>query len=144
MLRARLRIRVEWSHCDPAKIIYNPHYYIWMDHGSHSLLRVAGQRMKDHIDDPDFKACPLVTSTAEFHAPAFLEDELTLTSEVTRFGTKSFDVTHRFQRSDTLVCTGKEVRVWGGTDENGNLIALKVPDWIRENLSEDGTEDVSV
>lgn len=144
MLQATMRIRIEWSHCDPARIIYNPHYYIWMDNCSHALLRTAGLDFKDHLDDPDFKACPLVTSTAEFHAPALLGDELRLTSHVSRFGTKSFDVAHQFHRNDTLICTGREVRVWGGTDDNGQLIALRVPDWIRDSLSVAGVVDVSV
>ncbi len=144
MLEARLRIRVEWGHCDPAKIIYNPHYYIWMDHCSHSLLRIAGLDLKDHIDDPDFKACPLVTSSAEFHSPAYLGDHLILSSSVTRFGNKSFDIAHRFCRDDTLLCSGKEVRVWGSTDDHGKLIAVPVPSWIKENLSVEASQDVSV
>ncbi|MEM7257376.1 MAG: thioesterase family protein [Pseudomonadota bacterium] len=144
MLQATMRIRIEWSHCDPAKIIYNPHYYIWMDHCSHSLLRIAGLDFKDHMDDPDFKACPLVKSTAEFHSPAFLADQLLLTSQVSRFGNKSFDISHEFQRDNTLICTGKEIRVWGGTDQRGQLTAQRVPDWIKENLSLTKIQDVSV
>ena len=42
MLTANQRIRVEWAHCDPAGIIFNPHYYIWMDSGTHALLQAAG------------------------------------------------------------------------------------------------------
>lgn len=144
MLQAQSRIRIEWGHCDPAKIIYNPHYYIWMDHSSHALLRLAGFDARDHLDDPDFKACPLVTSSAQFHAPALLGDQLVLSTQVSKFGNSSFHVEHSFHRNDTLVCSGKEVRVWGGTDEEGNLIAVPVPTWIREKLSVDEIHDVSV
>jgi len=42
MLTSTLRIRIEWSNCDPAGIIFNPHYYIWMDAGSHALMKAAG------------------------------------------------------------------------------------------------------
>ena len=42
MLTATQRICVEWAHCDPAGIIFNPHYYIWMDSGTHALLQTAG------------------------------------------------------------------------------------------------------
>lgn len=115
-----------------------------MDHCTHSLLRIAGLDLKDHLDDPDFKACPLVTSSAEFHSPAFLGDELLLSCQVARFGNTSFEVAHRFTRQETLVCTGREIRVWGGTDADGSLIALRVPDWIRDNLSVDRSQDVSV
>lgn len=144
MLIARLRIRIEWCHCDPAKIIYNPHYYIWMDQCTHALLRLGGMDLKNHIDDPSFKGCPLVTSTAEFHSPAFLGDKLSLNSQVSRFGNKSFDVEHKFFRDDELICTGKEIRVWGATNSEGTLIAIPVPPWIKNNLNADGCKDVSV
>ncbi len=143
MLKAQLKIRIEWSHCDPAKIIFNPHYYIWMDNCSHALLRIAGLDGSEHLNDPDFKACPLVTSTAQFYQPAMLGDELLLTSSVARFGNTSFEISHRFSRANTLVCSGTEVRVWGGSDQDGKLIAVRVPDWIRDNLSATGTHDVS-
>ncbi len=143
MLQAQLRIRIEWSHCDPAKIIFNPHYYIWMDNCSHSLLRIAGFDTRDHLHNPDFKACPLVTSSAQFHAPAMLGDKLTLTCSVVRFGNTSFEIGHHFYRDNTLLCSGTEVRVWGDTDTAGNLIAVRVPDWIREKLSVSELHDVS-
>ena len=42
MFTAIQRIRVEWANCDAAGIIFNPHYYIWMDGGTHSMLQAAG------------------------------------------------------------------------------------------------------
>ena len=143
MLQAKLRIRIEWSHCDPAKIIFNPHYYIWMDNCSHSLLRIAGLDARDHLDNPDFKGCPLVTSSAQFHAPALLGDKVVLTSRAVRFGNTSFEVEHLFYREQTLLCSGTEVRVWGATDPSGKLIAIRVPDSIRERLSIKETHDVT-
>lgn len=144
MLTTTLKIRVEWAHCDPAKIIFNPHYYIWMDHSTHGLLKVAGLDIATAIDDPEFKACPLVTSSAEFHAPAVLGDQLLLSTSVSKFGNTSFHIGHSFTRNDTTLCTGQEVRVWGGTDSNGKLTAVPLPNWIKQNLSTDEVRDISV
>ena len=47
MFTATQRIRVEWAHCDPAGIIFNPHYYLWMDSGTHALLQAAGPEHGD-------------------------------------------------------------------------------------------------
>jgi len=138
-----MRIRIEWCHCDPAQIIFNPHYYIWMDMCTHALLKTGGLDIAETIAEPDFMACPLVTSSAQFHTPAFFGDEVLLSSSASKFGNTSFDVEHRFTRRDTLLCTGREVRVWGGK-ENGKLVARPVPDWIRENLSTNEVVDVSV
>ena len=45
MFTATQRIRVEWAHCDPAGIIFNPHYYLWMDSGTHALLQAAAPHL---------------------------------------------------------------------------------------------------
>lgn len=156
MLTSTLRIRVEWSNCDPAGIIFNPHYYIWMDAGSHALMKAAGIDMPAAVKtDDSFMGYPLVTSTAQFHAPAMLGDVLTLSTTIAKIGNTSFETSHTFHRSvsdkngsdnqtGALLCSGSEVRVWGGTDENNKLIALRVPDWIRDNLSVEQTIDSSV
>jgi len=151
MLTSTLRIRVEWSNCDPAGIIFNPHYYIWMDAGSHALLKAAGIDMASAAkEDENFMGYPLVTSSAQFHYPARLGDVLTLSSTVEKFGNTSFVTRHAFHlgrsdnTADVLLCSGSEVRVWGGTDDDNNLVALRVPDWIRESLSVEKTIDSSV
>ncbi|OED39084.1 hypothetical protein AB833_16195 [Chromatiales bacterium (ex Bugula neritina AB1)] len=146
MLTTTTRIRVAWSHCDPAQIIFNPHYYIWMDASTHALLKQAGLNLAEAIKDPLFRGFPLVTSSAQFHSPAVLDDEILLTSKVKKFGNTSFHVAHEFTRNNTLLCTGKEVRVWGGTDpeSESKLIAIPVPGWVRENLSRSDVVDVSV
>ena len=159
MLTSTMKIRVEWSNCDPAGIIFNPHYYIWMDAGSHALMKAAGIDMATaKKEDTNFMGYPLVTSTAEFHFPAMLGDVLILSSTIEKIGNTSFTTRHTFHRCDdarnntsealtensVLLCSGSEVRVWGGTDNNNKLIALRVPENIRENLSVDRVIDSSV
>lgn len=155
MLTSTMRIRVEWANCDPAGIIFNPHYYIWMDAGSHALMKAAGIDMATAVHgDDNFMGYPLVTSTAQFHSPAMLGDVLTLSTTIAKIGNTSFETRHTFHRatnnngndnpSDDLLCSGSEVRVWGGTDDNNKLIALRVPDQIRDNLAVDKTVDSSV
>lgn len=110
---------------------------------THALLKLGGLNIAETINQPDFMACPLVTSGAQFHTPAFFGDEVLLSSTVAKFGNTSFEVSHHFTRANTLLCTGREVRVWGGKEE-GKLVALPVPDWIRENLCKDEVVDISV
>lgn len=151
MLTSTMRIRIEWSNCDPAGIIFNPHYYIWMDAGSHALMKAAGVDMATAVQtDANFMGYPLVTSSAQFHSPAMLGDVLTLSSTVTKIGNTSFETRHTFYRintdntPDVLLCSGSEVRVWGGKDQSDKLIALRVPDGVREKLSVDATVDSTV
>ena len=138
MLITTQRIRVEWGHCDPARIIFNPNYYIWMDHGTHALLLEAGYDLAADTRDGKSRGCPLVTSTAQFHAPAYHGDILTLKCTTHAFGNKSFTIAHEFSRDDKVLCTGTEVRVWAGYDKNDpdRLFAVPVPAGIREGLSQ--------
>ena len=149
MLTARHRIRIEWAHCDPAGIIFNPHYYRWMDAGTHALIQAAGFDLVGEIRrDPLFRGFPLVASNMNFHHPLYFGDVATCSSRVQRFGNKSFVVEHEFHREDLAqpVASGNEIRVWGyvDADEPQKLKAGVVPPEIREMLAAEGEVDVSV
>ena len=149
MLIANQRIRVEWAHCDPAGIIFNPHYYIWMDGGTHALLQVAGFDLVANLRaDKLFRGFPLVASNMAFKRPLYFGDITVLTSKVEKFGNTSFVVKHEFRQGEDLepVATGNEVRVWGYSEANRpeKLIAQAMPDELRALLSADGIADTSV
>lgn len=136
MLTVVQRVRVEWGHCDPARIIFNPNYYIWMDQNTHALLAEAGFNLATEILDPAVRGFPLVSSGAEFFAPAYYGDVLELRSQVGKLGNTSFVVEHRFTRADTLLCSGSETRVWARSDSEDamKMRAVRVPDAIRQAL----------
>lgn len=101
MLTAIQRFRVEWGHCDPAGIIFNPNYYIWMDSGTHALLQAAGYDLIGNTHNDDlFRGCPLVASNMEFKRPLYFGDVTLLTSRVEKFGNTSFVVVHEFTHGD--------------------------------------------
>ncbi len=149
MLTATQRIRVEWAHCDPAGIIFNPHYYVWMDSGTHALIRAAGFDLFGEVArDPLFRGCPLVASSMDFRRPLYLGDVTTCSSRVEKFGNTSFVVAHEFRQGDVEapVATGQEIRVWGASDPEHpeKLKAQRMPDDLRAMLSVEKTIDVTV
>ena len=149
MLTATQRIRVEWAHCDSAGIIFNPHYYRWMDSGTHALMQAAGFDLIGEIRrDKLFRGFPLVASNMDFRKPLYFGDITTCHSRVERFGNTSFVVAHEFRHADLKepVASGSEVRVWGYVDagEPERLRARAMPDEVRAMLSVDGSIDVSV
>jgi 4-hydroxybenzoyl-CoA thioesterase len=149
MMTTTQRIRVEWAHCDPAGIIFNPHYYIWMDSGTHALLQAAGFDLigQTHTDNA-FRGCPLVASQMEFKRPLYFGDVTLHSSTVEKFGNTSFQLKHEFSQGDIAepVAMGREVRVWGGSDSEHpeKLVALPVPEVIKTLLSVEQTVDVTV
>ena len=149
MLTATQRFRVEWAHCDPAGIIFNPNYYIWMDSGTHALLQAAGYDLIGNTHgDPLFRGCPLVASNMAFKRPLYFGDIALLTSRVEKFGNTSFVVAHEFSCGDdpSPVATGSEIRVWGYSDPDQpqRLVARPAPEGAREMLSVEKTVDVTV
>ena len=149
MFTATQRIRVEWAHCDPAGIIFNPHYYLWMDSGTHAMLQAAGfDLVGETHGDPLFRGCPLVASNMSFRKPLYFGDVTECRSRVERFGNTSFVVAHEFRRNggDEPVASGSETRVWGysDADDPAKLVARPVPEAVRALLSVEKTVDVSV
>jgi 4-hydroxybenzoyl-CoA thioesterase len=149
MFTATQRIRVEWAHCDPAGIIFNPHYYLWMDSGTHALLQAAGFDLIGQThSDKLFRGCPLVASNMSFRKPLYFGDVVVCSSQIERFGNTSFVVAHEFRRvAETQpVASGSEVRVWGYSDADDPtiLVARAMPDEVRMKLSVDITVDVTV
>ncbi len=138
MLQSTQSIRVEWCHCDPAQIIFNPHYYVWMDNGTHHLLEEAGFPFAELVRTSSFRGCVLVSSGATFKKPAFFGDTIELISEVEKFGTKSFTMKHVFRRGADELATGQEIRVWAMSDPNrpDGIAAVPVPDHVRTALSQ--------
>ena len=138
MLESRLDIRVEWGHCDPARIVYNPNFYDWMEHGLMGLFQAAGLDLTAQVAaDPDFRGTPLVRSEAVFRAPARVGDVLVLSTSVVRWGSSAFDVRHVFRLGETLVCEGLQTRVWGVTGADDALATAPVPGDVRAALSQD-------
>lgn len=145
MLELRQTLRVEWNHCDPARIVFNPNYYIWMDQGTHHLLRVSGFDYLNAVKTTPFLGCPLVTSGAEFKSPCRFWDVLEMRSKVTQFGKRSFTVGHEIYNGDTLAVVGHEVRVWGWAhpDDPEKLTAIAIPDEVKTLLSVDAVRTLS-
>ena len=81
---------------------------------------------------------PLVKASATFRAPARVGDLLTLSTRISRFGSRSFDLEHRFFLDDTLIVEGAQTRVWGhaAPGRPDALTAVVVPDEVRVALSE--------
>ena len=128
----RFACQVHWGDCDPAGIIFYPTYFRWMDAATWAFMESVGydaNRMRaEHL------AMPLVSATCDFLAPAKQGDRCEVRSRITRFGGKSFALTHDVVRSDgTALAKGTETRVWGrfsggpGTPMKGETIpeALK-------------------
>ncbi len=113
----RRRFTIEWSHCDPAGIVFNSRFFEYFDWGTWSLFEAAlGVRPPELAAAFGIDSLPLVDASARFIAPARFGDHVELASQIIAFRRSSFDVEHRLFVSGTVAVEGQETRVWAGRD----------------------------
>jgi 4-hydroxybenzoyl-CoA thioesterase len=116
-LVSRRQLTIEWSHCDPAGIVFNSRFFEYFDWGTWTLFEKAlGVRPPDLAGAFGIVGLPLVDAGARFVAPARFGDVVELTSQVSEFRRSSFDVDHKLTVGGELVAEGRETRVWAGRD----------------------------
>jgi 4-hydroxybenzoyl-CoA thioesterase len=116
-LISRRQLTIEWSHCDPAGIVFNSRFFEYFDWGTWTLFEKAlGVRPPDLAGTFGIVGLPLVDAGARFIAPARFGDVVELTSQVSEFRRSSFDVDHRLTVGGELAVEGRETRVWAGRD----------------------------
>ena len=126
-------LTVEWGHCDPAGIVFNPRYFEWFDHSTACLFGTAGIPKYDLPKRFDIIGIPIVDTRAKFMVPSKWGDVLRIETRVIEFKRTSFDVEHQLFKADgTLAVVGNETRVWAGhhPEQRGRLKATPIPQEI--------------
>jgi len=113
----RRQFTVQWSHCDPAGIVFNSRFFEYFDWSTWMLFEAAlGVRPPDLAGAFGIVGLPLVDAGARFIAPTRFGDIVELTSRVSEFRRSSFDVEHRLTVRGELAVEGRETRVWAARD----------------------------
>lgn len=111
----RRQFTIEWSHCDPAGIVFNSRFFEYFDWGTWSLFETAlGVRPPELAAAFGIDSLPLVDASARFIAPARFGDRVELVSQIAVFRRSSFDVGHQLFVRGELAVEGRETRVWAG------------------------------
>lgn len=116
MVKTRREIEIEWGHCDPAGIVFNPRFFEWFDASTARLFAEVGLPKHELVKHYDIIGIPLVDTRARFMIPAKFGDVVVLESEILEFKRTSFNVRHRIHNGGMLAVEGLETRVWTGRD----------------------------
>ena len=133
----RIRIRVEFGDCDPAKIVFYANYFRWFDQCTSALFDAAGLPLRQLFKAHGVVGIPLVEARARFIIPSTYGDELVAESSVTEWNKSSFVISHRFLRDGKLAMEGSETHVWATvhpTDAH-RLKAVPLPRDVIQRLS---------
>jgi 4-hydroxybenzoyl-CoA thioesterase len=107
------KLQIEWGHCDPAGIVFNPRFFEYFDWSTVLMFEVAlGMTKYDMLKKYDAVGIPIVDSRAKFLRTRRYGEQIEIASSITKFGRSSFDVHHRLLKDSELSVEAFEVRVW--------------------------------
>ena len=138
MLVNRRTLRIEWGQCDPAGIVFYPHYLIIFDTSTGRLFERTGLTPSAMRKKYGIVGLPVVDVGARFITPCRFDDEVIVESEVGEWGRSSFTVRHRILKAGELALDGFEKRVWAAShpDRPGAIKAQAIPPEIIASLSD--------
>ena len=138
MLVNRRTLRIEWGQCDPAGIVFYPHYFIIFDTSTGWLFERTGLTPRAMRLKYGIVGIPVVDVGATFRAPCRFDDEVIVESQVGEWGRSSFTVRHRILNNGNLALEGFEKRVWAAPhpERAGAIQAQPVPAEIIASLSD--------
>jgi 4-hydroxybenzoyl-CoA thioesterase len=111
----RRQLIIEWGHCDPAGIVFNPRFFEMFDASSWLLFEDAlGVKPQNLTATYGIVGIALVDAKANFLKPAKFGDKIEIASRVSEFRRSSFDVEHKL----TIGVEGSETRVWAMRDKS--------------------------
>lgn len=138
----RRQLTIEWAHCDPAGIVFNPHFFEFFDSNTWMLFEKAlGVKPQDLAVAFGIWSIPLVDARANFLKPSKFGDVVEVTSRVNEFRRSSFSVEHRILNRGEIAVEGKEIRVWAGRDKIApdKIAAVTIPANVIARFSNQAT-----
>jgi 4-hydroxybenzoyl-CoA thioesterase len=122
-------LRIEWSDCDPAGIVFYPRYFEKFDTSTTMLFEKAlGMTKFRFLKHYKFNGYPMVDTRARFLKPARFGDPVEIATTIS-FGTSSFKVEHKLTKNGELAVEGFETRVWivADPDDPSRMRAEPIP-----------------
>jgi 4-hydroxybenzoyl-CoA thioesterase len=126
------QVQVCFGDCDPAGIVYYPNFQRWMDASSLNYFMACGIPPWRTLErSHNIVGTPLLEISTKFVNAASYPDILDIHTCIESWNGKVFTQLHRVMRADTLICEGRETRIFVKRQEDGALKGIEVPDFIR-------------
>lgn len=129
-------VRVEFGDCDPARIVWFPNFFRWIDAASrHFFIACGVPRWEETEATLGVIGTPLVDTHARFVKTATYGDLLQIHVRIAEWRGKSFVQAYRVMRGDELLMECDEVRIFAGRKPDGGIFAQPIPESIRAACS---------
>ena len=111
-------VQVEFGDCDPARIVWFPNFFRWIDAASRNFFVQCGVPPWHVLEQSHgILGTPLVDTQARFVNTASYGDRLDIHTRITEWRGKSFVQHYRVLRGDTLILECTEVRIFAARVE---------------------------
>ena len=134
--------RVEFGDCDPARIVWFPNFFRWIDAASRHFFIACGVPPWHETEQASgLIGTPLVDTHARFVKTASYGDTLQIHTHVAEWRDKSFVQRYQIRRENAdgsvdLIMECDEVRIFAKHREDGKGIrAIPIPPDIRTRCS---------
>lgn len=133
--------RVAFGDCDPARIVWFPNFFRWIDSASrHFFIECGVPPWHETEKALGIIGTPLVDTHARFIKTASYGDELQIYTSIPEWRNKSFVQRHRVMRDNgkgagaQLIMECDEVRIFAARreDEGTSIHAIPIPPSIRQ------------
>lgn len=132
------RMRIAFGDCDPAQIVFFANYFKWFDTSGREFFTACGvPSWRETTAERGIIGTPLVDAQASFRNSATYGEDIEIESWIEEWRGKSFVMRHVARRGDTVLCEGREVRVFAeqNPDDPLRIRAVPIPDDIRAACS---------
>lgn len=135
----RIEIPVHWSDCDPAEIVFYPHYFKWFDCGTTELFASVGLDFRHLFGDYGVIGVPILDARAQFRRPSRFRDVITVESAIAEWRSSTFKLEHKVFNRGELAVEGYEIRAWVAKDEThpSGIRTLPLPEEIKARFEDD-------
>lgn len=124
--------RVEFGDCDPARIVWFPNFFRWIDAASRHFFVACGVPPWHETEKSlGVIGTPLVDTHAKFTRTASYGDVLEIRTSIPEWRDKSFVQRYRVFRGEDAIMECDEVRIFAARREDGSIRAVPIPAGIR-------------
>lgn len=132
---------VEWGQCDPARIVFYPHYFYWFDTAFQHWLRCAGLSQATLTDRYGVVGTPILEAHAKFLVASTDGDRLEAEARIEKFGPKRFRIDYYLRRDGQVLVEGYEIRAWV-KQVGDRLRSLPIPPEFVDRLASISVDEV--
>lgn len=126
--------RVEFCETDAAGIAHFSAFLCYMEQAEHAFLRNLGTSVVKDIGDGWHLSWPRVHVECDYRGAARFEDELEISVQIERLGSKSVTYAFEFQKSGANIASGKVVAVCCRVKPGHDLESSVIPDELASQL----------